>query len=65
MPDDVREAFDAHVAHLMLHVAEASGGFVWWLPRISLEESQAARVLLARLGCEVRDPEVRAKFKLD
>jgi hypothetical protein len=65
MPPAVRVAFDDFVAALLVRIAEASGGFLWWGEKISNEEREAARKLLDALGVSVRDPEVRKKFALD
>jgi hypothetical protein len=65
MPPSIREPFEDFVARWLLHVAEASGGFLWWGEKISPAERDAARQLLSALGIVVRDPVIRQKFAID
>jgi hypothetical protein len=64
MPEPVQVAFDDHIAHLLVRVAEASGRLLWWGEQINEDERQVARDLIGRFGVEIRDPEIRQKFKL-
>jgi len=64
MPADLRGSFDDYIATLLLRVAEASGGFLWWGEKINAQEREAAQGLLGALGVTVRDPETRKKFGL-
>lgn len=65
MPPPVREAFEDNAAAMLVQVAEASGGFLWWGEKISAEERAVASKLFSMLGITVRDAEVRKKFGLD
>lgn len=65
MPPDLRGAFDDFLATMLLRVAEASGGFLWWGEKISEQEREAARTMIAAFGVSVRDPEVKKKFRLE
>jgi hypothetical protein len=65
MPPDLRGAFDDFLATMLLRVAEASGGFLWWGEKISEQEREAARAMIAAFGISVRDPEVKKKFRLE
>lgn len=64
MDASLREAFDAYLVKLIVAVAEASGGFLWWGEKISQAEREGAQTLLGALGLTVSDAEARKKLGL-
>jgi hypothetical protein len=65
MPAAAREPFEDVFSRWVLHVAEASGGFLWWGEKISPAERDAARKVFSTLGIVVRDPAIRKKFAIE
>ncbi|MFO0660347.1 MAG: hypothetical protein U0165_11030 [Polyangiaceae bacterium] len=65
MPDELRHRYQDFVTAMVLHLAEASGGFLFFIDSVSEEEKIALRKIVAALGLKITDPLDRARLDLD
>lgn len=64
MPDDLRAKYQEFISAMCMHLAESSGGFLFFVDSVSEEEKIALRKIIAALGLKITDPLDRARLEL-
>jgi tellurite resistance protein len=65
LPDDLRHRYQDFITAMVMHLAESSGGFLFFIDSVSEEEKIALRKIVVALGLKITDPLDRARLDLD